>query len=126
MNMSIISAKDYGEGRATLEIGRAVTYMMDDVLLAGARSLTANPADWVIVGTPQSSEAYGFMLCKDDPEFKKLVDNAMTQVMTSGEIRTMYDKWFTRPVPLKNINFEFPMSDTMAKLYANPNDKAFE
>jgi ABC-type amino acid transport substrate-binding protein len=126
MNMSIISAKDYGEGRATLETGRAVAYMMDDVLLAGTRSLTANPADWVIVGTPQSSEAYGFMMRKDDPNFKKLVDDAMSQVMTSGEIKTMYDKWFTKPVPPKNINFDFPMNETMQKLYANPNDKAFE
>jgi ABC-type amino acid transport substrate-binding protein len=126
MNMSIISAKDYGEGRATLETGRAVAYMMDDVLLAGTRSLTANPSDWVLVGTPQSSEAYGFMMRKDDPELKKLVDDTMRQVMTSGEIKPMYAKWFTRPVPPKNINFDFPMSETMQALYANPNDKAFE
>ncbi|HZZ04781.1 glutamate/aspartate ABC transporter substrate-binding protein [Paraburkholderia sp.] len=126
MNMQIISAKDYGEGRVTLETGRAVAYMMDDVLLAGARSLTAKPADWVIVGTPQSSEAYGFMLRKNDPEFKKLVDDAMTGVMKSGEIKTMYDKWFMKPVPPKNINFDFPMSDEMHKLYASPNDKAFD
>jgi ABC-type amino acid transport substrate-binding protein len=126
MNMSIISAKDYGEGRATLETGRAVAYMMDDVLLAGTRSLTAKPSDWVLVGTPQSSEAYGFMMRKDDPEFKKLVDDAMSQVMKSPEIRTMYDKWFMKPVPPKNINFDFPMSEQMQKLYAEPNDKAFE
>ena len=126
MNMSIISAKDYGEGRATLETGRAVAYMMDDVLLAGTRSLTAKPSDWVLVGTPQSSEAYGFMLRKDDPAFKKLVDDAMSQVMKSPEIKTMYDKWFMKPVPPKNINFDFPMSETMQKLYAEPNDKAFE
>ncbi|GJH18917.1 glutamate/aspartate ABC transporter substrate-binding protein [Caballeronia novacaledonica] len=126
MNMSIISAKDYGEGRATLETGRAVAYMMDDVLLAGTRSLTAKPSDWVLVGTPQSSEAYGFMMRKDDPEFKKLVDDAMSQVMKGPEIKTMYDKWFMKPVPPKNINFDFPMSETMQKLYAEPNDKAFE
>jgi ABC-type amino acid transport substrate-binding protein len=126
MNMSIISAKDYGEGRATLETGRAVAYMMDDVLLAGTRSLTAKPSDWVLAGAPQSSEAYGFMMRKDDPEFKKLVDDTMSQVMKSPEIRTMYDKWFMKPVPPKNINFDFPMSETMQKLYAQPNDKAFE
>ncbi|MDR7008470.1 glutamate/aspartate ABC transporter substrate-binding protein [Paraburkholderia strydomiana] len=126
MNMNIISAKDYGEGRATLETGRAVAYMMDDVLLAGTRSLTAKPSDWALVGTPQSSEAYGFMMRKDDSEFKKLVDDAMSQVMRSPEIKTLYDKWFTKPVPPKNINFEFPMSGTMQKLFAEPNDKAFE
>ncbi|MFM0172435.1 glutamate/aspartate ABC transporter substrate-binding protein [Paraburkholderia sediminicola] len=126
MNMQIISAKDYGEGRVTLETGRAVAYMMDDVLLAGARSLTAKPADWVIVGTPQSSEAYGFMLRKDDPEFRKLVDDVMIHVMKSGDIKTMYDKWFMKPVPPKGINFDFPMSEALEKLYAAPNDKAFD
>jgi glutamate/aspartate transport system substrate-binding protein len=126
MNMQIISAKDYGEGRVTLETGRAVAYMMDDVLLAGARSLTARPADWVIVGTPQSSEAYGFMLRKDDPEFKKLVDDVMVRAMKSGDIKTMYDKWFMKPVPPKGINFDFPMSEALEKLYAAPNDKAFD
>ncbi|MFM0507025.1 glutamate/aspartate ABC transporter substrate-binding protein [Paraburkholderia sp. RL17-373-BIF-A] len=126
MNMQIISAKDYGEGRVTLETGRAVAYMMDDVLLAGARSLTAKPADWVIVGTPESSEAYGFMLRKDDPEFRKLVDDVMIHEMKSGDIKTMYDKWFMKPVPPKGINFDFPMSEGLEKLYAAPNDKAFD
>ncbi|MFL9962017.1 glutamate/aspartate ABC transporter substrate-binding protein [Paraburkholderia sediminicola] len=126
MNMQIISAKDYGEGRVTLETGRAAAYMMDDVLLAGARSLTARPADWVIVGTPQSSEAYGFMLRKDDPEFKKLVDDVMVHAMKSGDIKAMYSKWFLKPVPPKSINFDFPMSEALEKLYAAPNDKAFD
>ncbi|MGX7004864.1 glutamate/aspartate ABC transporter substrate-binding protein [Caballeronia sp. KNU42] len=126
MNMQIISAKDYGEGRLTLETGRAVAYMMDDVLLAGTRSLTANPSDYVLVGTPQSSEAYGFMLRKDDPEFKKLVDDTMSEIMKGPEIKAMYAKWFLKPVPPKNINFDFPMSDALQKLYANPNDTAFE
>jgi glutamate/aspartate transport system substrate-binding protein len=126
MNMQIISAKDYGEGRLTLETGRAVAYMMDDVLLAGTRSLTTNPSDYVLVGTPQSSEAYGFMLRKDDPEFKKLVDDTMSEVMKGPEIKAMYAKWFMKPVPPKNIRFDFPMSDALQKLYANPNDTAFE
>jgi len=126
MGMSIISAKDYGEGRLTLESGRAVAYMMDDVLLAGARSLAAQPSDWVLVGTPQSSEAYGFMLRRDDPQFKKLVDDVLVKSMKTAEIDTLYAKWFMKPVPPKNISFDFPMSDSLKSLYAAPNDKAFD
>ena len=126
MNMQIISAKDYGEGRLTLESGRAVAYMMDDVLLAGTRTLTAKPSDWIITGTPQSSEAYGFMLRRDDPEFRKLVDDTLEQTMKGPEIHMMYDRWFVKPVPPKNISFDFPMSDSLKQLYAKPNDKALE
>jgi ABC-type amino acid transport substrate-binding protein len=126
MAMRIISAKDYGDGRAMLESGRAVAYMMDDVLLAGTRSLTANPADWVIVGTPQSSEAYGFMMRNGDPAFRQLVDETMSGLMKSGAIEALYAKWFEKPVPPRGINFEFPMSAQLRALYAAPNDLAFD
>lgn len=43
--------------RVAATSGRAVAYMMDDVLLAGTRTLSAKPSDWIITGTPQSSEA---------------------------------------------------------------------
>jgi len=126
MNMRIISARDYGEGRATLESGRAVAYMMDDVLLAGTRSLTAKPSEWVIVGTPQSSEAYAFMMRNGDPEFRQLVNDTMAALMKSGEINAMYAKWFEKPVPPKGVNFAFPMSEQLRALYATPNDHAFD
>ncbi|WP_322030432.1 transporter substrate-binding domain-containing protein [Paraburkholderia sp. J76] len=126
MNMRIISARDYGEGRAALESGRAVAYMMDDVLLAGTRSLTAAPAEWVIVGTPQSSEAYGLVMRNGDPEFRQLVNDTMARVMKSGEINAMYAKWFEKPVPPKGVNFDFPMSGQLRALYAAPNDRAFD
>ncbi|WP_028210374.1 transporter substrate-binding domain-containing protein [Paraburkholderia mimosarum] len=126
MNMRIISARDYAEGRAMLEAGRAVAYMMDDVLLAGTRSLTSKPGEWVIVGTPQSSEAYAFMMRNGDPEFRQLVNGTMAGLMKSGEINTIYKKWFESPVPPKGANFQFPMSEQLRALYATPNDQAFD
>jgi ABC-type amino acid transport substrate-binding protein len=126
MKMRIISAADHGEGRMTLETGRAVAYMMDDVLLVGTKLLMKHPSNWVIVGTPQSNEPYAFMLRKGDPEFKKLVDDTLSDVMKSGEITAIYDKWFIQPVPPKQVSFDLPMSDSLRALYANPNDHAYE
>ena len=126
MNMNVISGKDYGESFLTLQSGRVAAFMMDDVLLAGARTLAQKPDDWVVTGTPQSFEAYGFMLRRDDPQFKKLVDDTMTGVMKSGEIKALYAKCFEKAVPPKNLNFNFPMNDQLKALYANPNDNPFE
>lgn len=53
--------------------------MMDDALLAGERAKAKKPDQWEIIGTPQSKEAYGCMLRKDDPEFKKLVDDTIAR-----------------------------------------------
>ncbi|WP_185732258.1 glutamate/aspartate ABC transporter substrate-binding protein [Burkholderia sp. Bp8963] len=126
MGMNIISAKDHGDSFNTLESGRAVAFMMDDALLAGERAKAKKPDEWVIVGTPQSEEAYGCMMRKGDTEFKKVVDDAIAQVEKSGEAEKIYAKWFENPIPPKGLNLKFPLSDSMKKLYANPNDKALD
>ena len=122
MNINIISAKDHGEAFLMLENGRADAFMMDDVLLAGEKAKAKNPDEWVIVGEPQSFEIYGCMMRKDDPEFKAVVDEALANVFKSGEINTIYDKWFMNPIPPKNVNLKFEMSDNLKALIANPHD----
>jgi glutamate/aspartate transport system substrate-binding protein len=126
MKMNIISAKDHGESFLTLETGRAAAFMMDDALLFGEMAKAKRPGDWIVTGTVQSKEAYGCMLRKDDPEFKKVVDAALTRAMTSGEAEKIYAKWFMNPIPPKGLNLNMPLSDEMKALYKAPTDKAFE
>ena len=123
MGMKIISAKDHGESFLTLETGRAKAFIMDDVLLAGEKAKSKNPDNWVIAGKPISTEIYGCMVRKDDPTFKKIADNAITQTITSGDIYKLYDKWFKQPIPPKNVNLNFDMPETLKALYTNPHDR---
>src|SRR6516165_1677126 len=126
MGMNIISAKDHGESFLTLQSGRAVAFMLDDALLAGERAKAKQPDGWVIVGTPQSKEAYGMMMRKGDDTFKKLVDEVIAKAQTSGEAEKLYNRWFLSPIPPKGLNLNLPMSDDMRQLFKNPNDKAFQ
>ena len=126
MKMSIISAKDNGEALLTLEAGRAVAFMMDDALLYGERAKAKDAKAWAVVGKPQSSEAYGCMLRKDDAPFKKVVDAALAKAMSPGEAEKIYNKWFQQAIPPNGLNLAFPLSDQMKALYKTPNDKAFE
>jgi glutamate/aspartate transport system substrate-binding protein len=126
MKMNIISAKDHGESFLTLQSGRAVAFVLDDALLAGERAKARKPADWVIVGTPQSKEAYGMMMLKGDSQFKTLVDETIAKTETSGDASKLYQKWFQSPIPPKGLNLELPLSDDMKGLFKSPNDKAFQ
>jgi glutamate/aspartate transport system substrate-binding protein len=126
MGMNVISAKDHGESFLTLQSGRVVAFMLDDALLAGERAKARKSEDWVIVGTPQSKEAYGMMIPKGDDDFKKLVDETIAQAETSGEATKLYQKWFQSPIPPKGLNLDLPLSDDMKELFKNPNDKAFQ
>jgi len=126
MGMNVISAKDHGESFLTLETGRAVAFMMDDALLYGEIAKAKRAADWMVFGTAQSKEAYGCMLRKDDPAFKKVVDTAIAKLMTSGEAEKIYTKWFLNPIPPKGLNLNMTLSDEVKALYKAPNDTAFE
>jgi glutamate/aspartate transport system substrate-binding protein len=119
----VISAKDHAESFLMLQNGRAAAFMMDDILLAGEKSKAVDPDKWVIVGTAPIKEIYGCMLRKGDSQFKQVVDDAIKATYASGDINQLYKKWFESPIPPKNINLNFPMSDDLKALIAQPHDR---
>jgi len=126
LGVKITSAKDHGESFLILESGRAAAFMLDDVLLSGEVAKARKPGDWVVTGTPQSREAYGCSMRKDDKPFKALVDRTIAKLLTSGDVVPIYEKWFLKPIPPKGLNLSFPLSDEMKELFKNPNDKALD
>jgi glutamate/aspartate transport system substrate-binding protein len=125
--INIVTTFDRGDTPlSVLQAGQADAYMMDDVLLYTTIHDTWRPDEWKVTGKPQSFEAYGCILPKDDPTFKKVVDQEIARLMTSGEAEAIYRKWLLSPIPPKGINLNFPLSSAMTDLYKNPNDKPFD
>ena len=120
--MTILPAKDHAEAFLMVETGRAVAFFMDDILLYSLVASSKNPSEWTISADALSVEPYGIMLRRDDPSFKKVVDDAMTKVYKSGEITKIYAKWFLQPVPPKGINLNVPMSEVFKHVVAKPTD----
>src|SRR3954454_19288601 len=110
LGMNIISANGHPEAFQMVETGRAVAFVMDDILLAGLAAQSRSPKDYEISTQGLSVEPYGIMLRKDDAAFKKVVDAAMANTYKSGAINAIYAKWFEKPVPPKNVNLNLPMS----------------
>jgi len=122
LGMNIISANGHPEAFQMVETGRAVAFVMDDILLAGLAAQSRSPKDYEISAQGLSVEPYGIMLRKDDAAFKKVVDAAMVNTYKSGAINAIYAKWFQKPVPPKNVNLNLPMSAAFKKVVAKPTD----
>jgi glutamate/aspartate transport system substrate-binding protein len=122
LGMNIISANGHPEAFQMVETGRAVAFVMDDILLYSLAAQSRNPADYEISADALSVEPYGIMLRKDDAAFKKVVDAAMIETFKSGAINGIYDKWFLKPVPPKGLNLNVPMSEQFKRVVANPTD----
>jgi glutamate/aspartate transport system substrate-binding protein len=118
-----IYGKDHAESFLLLTQDRVAAFVMDDILLAGQIANSSNPGEYVILPESLRTEPYSMMLRKDDPQFKALVDKTVGGVMKSGEINKIYAKWFTSPIPPKNVNLNFPETAPIKEAFANPNDK---
>ena len=122
LGMNILTAKDHAESFLMVDTGRAVAFLMDDILLYSLVASAKNPGDWEIGSEAYSVEPYGIMLRKDDAAFKKVVDGAMVNLYKSGQINAIYDKWFIKPIPPKNVNLNLPISAPFKKVIEKPTD----
>jgi glutamate/aspartate transport system substrate-binding protein len=130
LGMNIISANGHPEAFQMVETGRAVAFVMDDILLAGLIANSRNPGEFAISKDFLSLEPYGIMLRKDDPAFQKVCDDATADLYKSGKINAIYEKWFMKPIPPKGVNLNVPESAELKKIFANPthtgDPKAYE
>lgn len=123
LNLTIAQAKDHAESLLLLTTGRAAAWVEADILLAGMRADYFSPADLTFLKANYGTiYYYGLMFSKDDPDFKKVVDDVLSQLMASGEFTKIYEKWFMTAIPPKNINLGFPMTDALKERVAHPSD----
>ena len=109
-----VFGKDHADSFLLLESGRADAFVMDDYILAGLIARSKNPAGFKITGEPLSLEPIAIMIRKDDPAFKKAVDDSIIGMMKSGELEKILAKHGLQPG-----------ADTKAA-WAHPNDKPAE
>ncbi len=121
-----VFGKDHSDSFLLLESGRADAFIMDGSILAANIAKSKAPADYKIVGEVLSVEPIGIMIRKDDPAFKKVVDDSLKAMMKSGEIAKLYDKWFMQPIPPNNVKIGLPASEATKEAWAHPNDKPME
>jgi len=122
LNMTILNGKDHAESMLLVTSGRAEAFFEDDILLTGMVASSADPTGYVLSTEGYSVDPYALMFAKDDPEFKRLVDNTLVGLYRSGEIGKIYERWFMKPIPPKGITLSFPLGAQLQRAFAKPSD----
>lgn len=121
-----VYGKDHADSFLLLESGRADAFVMDDNILAGLIASSQNPKGYQIVGETLNVEPIAIMIRKDDPNFKKAVDDYIRGAIKAGEIDLLYKKWFMTPIPPKNTSVNLPMGKILTGLLKAPSDAPAE
>lgn len=94
INAKTVLVKDGVEGVALLESGAVAAFASDKIKLIGLAAQAKNPKLFSLLADDLSFEPYAFMLPRNDSAFRLEVNRALTQVYLSGEMASIFDKWF--------------------------------
>lgn len=120
------SARDHGESLMMVVSRQADAFALDDAVLAGLLAGLPDRDQYRLLEENFGLEPYAIGLRKDDPDFKKLVDDALIAMMGSGELERLYEKWFMAPIPPNKVNLRIPMSDMLRDMLRNPSDAGIQ
>jgi glutamate/aspartate transport system substrate-binding protein len=125
-DFSEIMAKDNSDGFLLLEGGRADAFAADGQILATLISKSKDPGQYRMLDQVLSVEPIAIMFRKDDPAFKKLVDDSIAALARSGEVERLYDKWFMQPIPPSNAKVGLPANALTKAAWTDLNDRPLE
>ncbi|TAG01788.1 MAG: amino acid ABC transporter substrate-binding protein [Betaproteobacteria bacterium] len=115
LGIELVYAKDHAEAFRKLDAGEVVAVANDDALLVGLVAKSSNPDDYDFIDKYLSVEPYGIMHRKDDPAFTKVIDQALANTFSSGQIKAIYAKWF------ESGSFKLVMNQYMKENIRLPN-----
>jgi glutamate/aspartate transport system substrate-binding protein len=109
LNVKIVMVKDHPQGWLALETGRVDAYATDHVLVYGLISKSKDPSQFKVTGRFLSYDPYGIMVPRNDSTYRLIGNTVLADLMRSGEMVKLYDKWFN-PGP---TNINMPLSPTL-------------
>ena len=123
MRINIMKVNDHKQAAEMIEKGQADAFAMDDVLLLGLIASRPDPTKLKVVGKYLTLEPLSIVMSKSDPELKAIVDEEMKRLISSREAYTIYDRWFTKPIPPNNTSLNIPMNYLLRDLWKYPSDQ---
>jgi ABC-type amino acid transport substrate-binding protein len=94
VSVKYVPVKNHVEGLAAIEKGSAEAFASDRGILVGLAVTSKDPKLYALPNIFFSYEPYGFMVRRNDADFRLLVNRALAGLYRSGGIAPIYDRWF--------------------------------
>jgi ABC-type amino acid transport substrate-binding protein len=114
--VSVIGVDDYPTALASVGRGEASALAADDILMTGYLTEHGLRGDYAVVGDLLSYEPYGIMYARDDLPLTEVVEGTFARLARTREIRSIYNKWFVRPLP-SGARLGLPMSPYLERSF---------
>ncbi len=96
IDAEIVIVDDRSDGMTRLNRGDIDAFASDQIVLIGQIIESINPKRYSLVGDIFSYEPYGFVVRRNDADFRLVVDKALAQLYRSGQHADIFYKWIGR------------------------------
>lgn len=96
IDAEVVVVDDRNVGMNMLNHGDIDALASDQIVLIGRVIESINPQRYSIISEIYSYEPYGFVVRRDDAEFRLIVNSAIAQVFRSGQQGEIFYKWIGR------------------------------
>lgn len=120
--LTVLSARSNRYAAQMIQSGKADAYLNDKSIVAGQLLTFADADKYEVISLGGKQETYGCLLPKNDPTFKKAVDDVLVDMMRNGEMKSLYEKWFIAPIPPFGKPLNLPFGSDIENLYLSPSD----
>lgn len=103
-----------------LSEGKVDSFIYDDLIVYGLKANSANPSNYKILADSLSIEPESVMMRKNDKEFSNFVDEELKNLIKTGQVQALYEKWFLSPIPPKNITLGLQQSKLLKDVFRFP------
>lgn len=90
----VVAVKDHPEGIAALQSGKVSAYASDRVILIGLLLQAGKVDEFGIADQPFSYEPYGFMVRRNDADFRLVANRTLARLYRTGEVLKVFQRWF--------------------------------
>ena len=125
-NITVLPARNTATALQMLLQGKADAFGNAEVPVAGELFRLPEAAKYELVTAVDYREAFACMLPRGEAGLKKLVDEVLIGMMRSGEMETLFNKWFNQPIPPFGKSLNLPMNEPTMALFRAPNDTPLE
>lgn len=110
MKWEVTRALNPDAALSQLQMGWAQAYARDDVLLQAQIAQTDNAGQYKLLPDALSREEIAIAFGSNDAGWRTLVNDVITGLVRSGEMQTLYDRWFVQPTAVHPRGLNLPMS----------------
>lgn len=121
----VVPVRNAGRAYFDLEEGKAAAYVGSGEVFLGEVLRRGGQASGYsrVTLTGAQIEPLAVMMRKGRPGLKQVADDTIRSLSKSGELVTLYGKWFESPISARRVSLAQPMSNAWLAMVSAPNDQ---